>query len=215
MSFLNLMKNRLKPRDVDEALTKAVENVLPDVQSTDEGKVLTVNSLGEWVAGIVESNDDYIDVSGIVNLAQSGNTDVISNTRNIKTIYKGSTPIGDTLYVAFPIDVTDVNSIEYELVTGSCYGGGAQSTEDSYNLMVGIVNDEPTSRYEGEYEDLPFIAGHQYKDSNTNFGSQSFDVSNITGVKYLVINAPGWNSVFSNFKKSDTIITSRAKKKTK
>ena len=187
---------------------------LPEVETTDEGKVLMVNSSGKWIAGLIESDDEYIDLSGIVNFAQSGNTSVVSNTRNIKTFYYGSTPIGNTLYVVFPIDVTDVNSIEYELVTGSCYGDGAQSTDDAYNLMVGIVDNAPTSRYEGDYEDLPFIAGKQYKDANTNFGPQSFDVSNITGLKYLVINSPGWNSTFSNFKKSNTIVPGTAKGKT-
>lgn len=47
MSFLNLMRNKLKPKEVNEALTKAVQKEPPDFSSSDEGKVLKVNSSGE------------------------------------------------------------------------------------------------------------------------------------------------------------------------
>lgn len=55
MSFLNLMRNRLKPKEVNEALTEAVENLLPSVETTDEGKVLTVDSSGKWDAEDIPS----------------------------------------------------------------------------------------------------------------------------------------------------------------
>lgn len=44
MEFLNLMKNRLKPKEVSEALNS---NMLPEVSASDDGKLLGVVS-GEW-----------------------------------------------------------------------------------------------------------------------------------------------------------------------
>lgn len=47
MSFLNLMRNRLKPKAVNDALTNVVQNSPPDFSSAEAGKILAVDSDGE------------------------------------------------------------------------------------------------------------------------------------------------------------------------
>ena len=48
MAFLNLMKNRLKPKEVNDALMAG--SGLPEVSSSDAGEVLTVSNEGKWEA---------------------------------------------------------------------------------------------------------------------------------------------------------------------
>lgn len=160
MSFLNLMKNRLKPKEVDEALTKAVESVLPEVETTDEGKVLTVNSSGKWAPA---------------NPSSSYNLDYSTTEKDTGKKWIDGSPIYQKTYVVTPKDVTFSN------YTSVPHGISNLGKILSYNGFI---------KYSSDYRTFPSVSNNTAYDagmsdySSSNFGI-SFGSSTLSGIENL------------------------------
>ena len=104
MSYLNLMGNKLKPKEVNDALEEGTGSDLPDVGPEDAGQVLTVGDTGEWEADElppqlpdVDSTDNgkLLGVSNgewaVVEPPSSGGYNITSDETDTGLKYNGST----------------------------------------------------------------------------------------------------------------------------
>ena len=125
--------------------------------------------------------------------ALSDDTDTILNWDNGSQI---------TLTIAYtiPIDVTNISKLKYDLQTRSCWGNGQQALKQNWYVQIGIMSTFPTTYLDGAYNDLDFVAGNYFPNSNTDYGTQEIDVSNLSGNYYFVVNAHGWNASIKNLR---------------
>ena len=114
--------------------------------------------------------------------------------------WNGGSAIGATCYISVPIDVTDYDTLKYNLVTRNCWGNGSQSQQERWNVMVGLMQNAPTRAIQVAYESAGFAAGDDFANSNTDYGTQEIDVSNLSGNYYFVIASHGWNATISDLK---------------
>lgn len=125
---------------------------------------------------------------------------VVSSSSQMASVWNGGNAIGLTFYLTNPIDVTNLSKLYYELQTSSCYGGGSQAQQERWNVQIGLMATAPSAILNGTYSELNFVAGDDFSNSNTNYGTQEIDVSSLSGTYYLVINAHGWNAIISNLR---------------
>lgn len=146
-----------------------------------------------------EPTMNIIDISAITKYHESSMA-VCSDVSDIIFNWDGSQSIGANVYVTNPIDVTDLSTLKYELKTLSCYGNGSQAQRTSWNVMVGLMQTAPSGIINAEYSQAGFVAGNDFAYSNTDYGTQTIDVSALSGNYYFVVVAHGWNASVSDLR---------------
>ena len=66
--------------------------------------------------------------------------------------------------------------------------------------MIGLMQTPITSSVEVPFDEAGFAAGEDFAYSNTNYGTQEIDVSNLTGNYYFTFVSHGWNAMISNLR---------------
>ena len=203
---------------IDLAETAVQEIGVPNCQ--DNGNIVCDTDLTTAINHpYLKVNNSWQNLIGsdIDDVGNTSETDVPIDMTNI-TVYRTSSMFAlsddtDTIFgwdsgsqialtVAYtiPIDVTNISKLKYDLQTRSCWGNGQQALRPSWYLQIGIMSTFPTSYLDGAYSDLDFVAGNYFPNSNTDYGTQEIDVSNLSGDYYLVINAHGWNASIKNLR---------------
>ena len=160
------------------------------VQSTDLGVMVRITEVGGTTPIDTTNTSKY----------NEGSMSVVSSSSQMSSVWNGGNAIGLTFYLTNPIDVTNLSKLSYELQTSSCYGGGSQAQQERWNVQIGLMATTPSAILNGTYSELNFVAGDDFSNSNTNYGTQEIDVSSLSGTYYLVINAHGWNAIISNLR---------------
>ena len=122
-----------------------------------------------------------------------------TTNKTISTVYDGGVYIGAEIRYKTPIDLTNVDSITFDLSLGDCYGGGTEATTQRFYYTIAILNEtniETSDWLGGETTNL-YEAFIQYKYSNRTYKG-TLSVEHLTGYYYLGIACHGWNSVLSN-----------------
>ena len=133
-------------------------------------------------------------------IENSMRVDAVSASEN-DTTYLGGDYIGCQIAYSGPIDVSEISKITYRLITGACYGGGTYATRERFWYRVGVMRSIPSSFPAGDTSaEMGYIAVNEYKRSNTDYGYQELDISDLTGTIYIVINCHGWTSEISDIK---------------
>lgn len=146
-----------------------------------------------------EPTISIIDASVITKYHESSMT-VCSDVSDIIFNWDGSQSIGANVHITNPIDVTDLSTLKYELKTLSCYGNGSQAQQVRWNVMVGLMQTAPSGIINAEYSQAGFVAGNDFAYSNTDYGTQTIDVSALSGNYYFVVVAHGWNASVSDLR---------------
>lgn len=146
-----------------------------------------------------EPTISIIDASTITKYHESSMT-VCSDVSDIIFNWDGSQSIGANVHITNPIDVTDLSTLKYELKTLSCYGNGSQAQQVRWNVMVGLMQTAPSGIINAEYSQAGFVAGNDFAYSNTDYGTQTIDVSALSGNYYFVVVAHGWNASVSDLR---------------
>lgn len=149
MSFLNLMRNRLKSNAVNDALTNVVQKSPPDFSSSDAGKILAVDSNGEleWKDGGSYTPPSYSTTE--VNTRQKwiDGKDIYCKTYSVQSVGNANTLVDSNL----SLNNVDVVKLEYNLVE-------ALSPYDNENFICGHITDKTFlriwSRSDGLYANL-------------------------------------------------------------
>ena len=124
----------------------------------------------------------------------------IAISNMLASTWDGNTNIGATCYITNPINVTNINKLYYELETKNCYGNGSTAQQANWNIMIGLMQTAPSDIISATYDSAGFAAGDNFANSNTNYGTQEIDVSNLTGNYYFTFVSHGWNASISNLR---------------
>lgn len=121
-----------------------------------------------------------------------------SDTDSTEIVWDGTDNIGANFYYMVPVDVANLDYIEYDLTLGTCYGGGSTVMYDKWSFCVGITQNVPFSSVMGNYSSISFISFNKYTHSNQTLTTERLDVSELTGTVYLTVYCPGWNAEISD-----------------
>lgn len=123
---------------------------------------------------------------------------VTSDADSTEIVWDGNNNIGANFYYTVPVDVTDLDYIEYDLTLGSCYGGGSTVIYDRWSFVVGVTQSVPFTGTVSDYSNISFLTFNKYTHSNQTLTTERLDVSALTGQVYLTVYCPGWNAEISN-----------------
>lgn len=131
-----------------------------------------------------------------------GNMSFTASSTKVISAWDGGGSIGGDWRFTNPIDVTDLKSINFEISTRTCYAHTSsnveeQTTERFINTVYLFRTLPDGYGYDNESNAIDML---KFKYTNTNYGAQSFDVSNLTGDIYVVWASTGWNATLSNLK---------------
>lgn len=155
--------------------------------------------MAQAILDIPSGSTGNIDMTDITQFRQSS-MNYLSVDFAIISKWDGGVNIGATCYISNPIDVTNISKLIYDLRTLSCYGNGAQAQQARWNVMIGLMQNAPTDIVNAEYSQAGFAIGANFANSNTNYGTQEIDVSNLSGNYYFVIVSHGWNANITNLR---------------
>jgi hypothetical protein len=144
--------------------------------------------------------DSYIDTTNFTIYKQSDVDIVIPSNREIDMIFSSGGLIGQTFYYNVPIDVTDLDSITYDITTGESYNTIYSETNTARNLGIGVKSTYPTGIV--LHNNMGYAEYNEYDDTKTNstFLNETIDVSNLTGTYYFIVTAAGWNAEITNIR---------------
>lgn len=111
----------------------------------------------------------------------------------IDSYWNGSPGIGNCGYFTQKIDLTDINAVSFDVVTGTCYGGGETVYDVTWALQVGFQRNAPTIDVIN-INDAAWLVATDFINSNTDYGNVTLDTSNITGEAYLCLYCHGMNA---------------------
>ncbi|HAH17802.1 MAG TPA: hypothetical protein DCL29_02150 [Eubacterium sp.] len=152
---------------------------------------------------MVTADEDITPVdmyTGATKFVESDATLTFDSTTQTTLGYTSGGYIGQCCYYA-PVDLTDVETIKYELVTGETYGSKMSQHNDLRNLGIGIKDTAPTGfTYHSSIGYTKYNQYHDINDANKTFTEEEIDVSMYTGTYYIVVTACGWNMVLSNIR---------------
>lgn len=123
---------------------------------------------------------------------------VTSDTDSTEIVWDGGNNIGANFYYTVPVDVTDLDYIEYGLTLGSCFGGGSTVADDKWSFCVGITQSVPFTGTVSNYSNISFLTFNKYTHSNQTLTTERLDVSALTGQVYLTVYCPGWDAEISD-----------------
>ena len=125
------------------------------------------------------------------------NENSMSWTKNIdylQSIWNGNVYIGADSWIGF--DATNVNTISVDVETGTSY---SDTTPIWYVFLALMSTDPATINFPANNYQTNFLTYDEFHTRNSS-GTLTIDVSNYTGLNYLVISAVGWNAKFTNLR---------------
>ena len=177
--------------EVDE-LTLSEYNLLPTATKND-GTI-------RFIPADATSESEAIDMEHATSFVEPGGCMAFEATSNTLTTvsYLGGVYIGLAYYYTTKVDVTDWDKLIMDIHTGSCYGGGSQSTQQSFNLYIGLFENAIQARFDPI--SAQWVTSINYNLSNHDYSNTEIDVSELTGEYYLTVSAPGWNATIENIR---------------
>lgn len=110
----------------------------------------------------------------------------------LQSIWNGGSSIGADSWIEF--DATNVNTISVDVEAGTSYS----DTTPKWYIMLALMSTNPASiNYPANNYQTNFLEYDEFHTRNSS-GTLTIDVSNYTGLNYIVLSTIGWNVKFTN-----------------
>lgn len=128
-----------------------------------------------------------------------GSMSFTATETDIKSLWDGGGSIGGD-WRTIAIDVTELTAIKFSIKTTTCYAHDNSNVEEQTNPRfvntVYLFTSIPSGwAYDYESQATNFL---KFAYTNTDYGEQEFDVSELTGQLYIIWASTGWNAVMSD-----------------
>lgn len=167
-------------------------SVVSDSMTLFEYNNLTVDEQNDGAVRFISDGSDIsIDVTG-VNYFVKANMSVSplhSNPTKVITTWNGTSSNRNCVYF-MPINLSGAETIKYKVNTGTSYG-----TTNDNRLFVGVATNAPTA---ASWSSSNYTISNAEDTNNMSVTSRTLDVSELSGLYYLVVKADGWNSTVSD-----------------
>ena len=210
-----------------EAALEAIDGV---IVPANNGKVLAINNgklearSVQWGGGSavvqplsVTQNGTYNPPSGVdgyapvtVNVSGGGGVDwaglfsfytrrenSMSWTKDLsylQSVWSGGGNIGADSWIGF--DATNINTISVDVETGTSY---SDTTPKWYVFLALMSTDPATINFPANNYQTYFLVYDEFHTRNSS-DTLTIDVSNYTGLNYIVLSPVGWNAKFTNLR---------------
>ena len=141
-------------------------------------------------------------MSNPTNISESSNIVITPSEKSVEMTWNTSTSsgIGATFYYS-RIDVTDYDYLVYDLVTGDSYDSLHPGSENPIrDLGIGLCSSMPSTWAYAPNVNWTIWNRYEVTDTNRDLGTQTLDVSELSGEYYLVIAYVAWEATISNLK---------------
>lgn len=143
---------------------------------------------------IVNVPSGALDWAGIFSFT-TRNEAAMSWSRSIdylQSVWNGNSQIGGDAWIGF--DATNINTISVDVETGTSYS----DTTPRWYVFLAFMSTYPGSiNFPANNYQTNFLVYDEFHTRNSN-GTLTIDVSNYTGLNYIVISSIGWNAKFTN-----------------
>ena len=166
--------------------------------TTEEKNDGTIRFIPESSIGVTTP----IDMSNPTNISESSRIVITPSEKSVEMTWdtSASTGIGATFYYS-RIDVTDYDYLVYDLVTGDSYDSLHPGSENPIrDLGIGLCSSAPSTWNYAPNINWTIWNRYEVTDTNKNLGTQTLDVSELSGEYYLVIAGAAWEATISNLK---------------
>ena len=128
-----------------------------------------------------------------------GSMSFTATETDIESVWNGGGSIGGD-WRTIAIDVTDLTAIKFSIETTTCYAHNNSNVEEQttprFVNTVYLFTSIPSGwAYDYESQATDFL---KFAYTNTDYGEQEFDVSELTGQIYVIWASTGWNAVMSD-----------------
>ena len=166
--------------------------------TTEEKNDGTIRFIPESSIGVTTP----INMSNPTNISESSRIVITPSEKSVEMTWdtSASSGIGATFYYS-RIDVTDYDYLVYDLVTGDSYDSLHPTTQNPIrDLGIGLCSSAPSTWDYAPNINWTIWNRYEITDTNKDLGTQTLDVSELSGEYYLVIAGVAWEATISNLK---------------
>ena len=168
--------------------------VINPISITENGMYTAPAGVDGYSPISVEVSSGAIDWAGLFSFA-TRNEGSMSWSRSIEYLqstWNGTTSIGADSWIAF--DATNINTVSVNVDTGTSYS----DTTDRWYVFLALMSNNPASiNYPANNYQTNFLVYDEFHTRNSS-DTLTIDVSNYTGLNYIVLSCIGWNAKFTN-----------------